>query len=182
MKNLKFFIVSILLKNALKGKDMRVEYILGNLSDEKSSLSDKEKIAVKFEWFETDKKRIKKRAADGQEFGIIPNKILEDGDIIAQIENKIYFCSIQDCLLTKIEVANIEEMGKLCFEIGNRHISLKIRGNCVYIPYDKPTFDYLEKLKFSPVKVEEIFSNFTRCNAHALMPLAASGLTLSFTQ
>ncbi len=162
---------------------MKVESILGNLRCETShafyDIMDKEKIAVKFEWFELEKKRIKKKAEDGYEFGIIPNKIIEDGDIIAEIDNKIYFCQIKSCLLTQVETSSLEEMGKLCFELGNRHLPLKIKKNKVFIPYDKPTFDYLEKMAFNPVKIEEKFSDFLSSKAHAPSVLSSQNLCVN---
>ena len=45
------------------------------------------------------------------------------------------------------------EMGRLCFELGNRHLSLKIDDDCVCVPYDHPTFEYLLKLGFNAEKL-----------------------------
>jgi urease accessory protein len=58
------------------------------------------------------------------------------------------------------------EMGRLCFEIGNRHISLSISEDNVKIPYDEPTYEYLKKLGFDANKVKERFTNYTECKGH----------------
>ncbi len=142
---------------------MIVNSILGNIYTD--SYTGKV-IPIKFEWFEVDKKRIKKIANDGFELGILIEDILKDGDILAEINGMSYVCEIQKSHLTKIEVHSMQEMGRLCFELGNRHLSLKIEENAVTIPYDKPTFLYLDKLGFSVSQVEEKFSDFTECKAH----------------
>ena len=59
------------------------------------------------------------------------------------------------------------EMGRLCFEIGNRHISLSIKPDCVKIPYDAPTYEYLSRIGFKTEKVVERFTDYTECRGHA---------------
>lgn len=61
----------------------------------------------------------------------------------------------------------MKEMGRLCFELGNRHLSLSISENNVKCPYDEPTFEYLKKLGFSVTKTHEKFSGYIECRAHA---------------
>ena len=60
----------------------------------------------------------------------------------------------------------MQEMGRLCFELGNRHLSLSIGEKEVSVPYDEPTFLYLAKLGFKPEKKKEKFTHFTVCHAH----------------
>ncbi len=142
---------------------MIVEKILGNIYENHCH----EKIVkVNFEWFELDKKRIKKIADDDKEFGILVEEVLKDGDILAKIDDTIYICEILPTYLTKISVSSMQEMGRLCFELGNRHLSLKIEEDNVCVVYDKPTYLYLEKLGFKVSEVTEKFSDFTQCKAH----------------
>ena len=60
----------------------------------------------------------------------------------------------------------MQEMGRLGFELGNRHLSLKITEQDVYVPYDEPTFSYLAKLGFEVEEVTEAFTDFIQCKAH----------------
>ncbi len=142
---------------------MIIEYILGNIHTEQRQ---EEIISVPFEWFEVDKKRIKKMASDGTELGVLVEDVLKDGDILAKKDGALYVCEIVPTKLTQIHVHSMQEMGRLCFELGNRHLSLKIEEKSVLIPYDKPTFLYLEKLGFEIQQVQEKFTHFTECKAH----------------
>lgn len=123
-------------------------------------------VRVPMEWFETEKKRIKKTAEDGTEIGICIEENLHDGDVIAASGGKFYIVDIIPSKVVKITVSTMEEMGRLGFELGNRHLSLKIMGNTVLIPYDEPTFLYLKKLGFHAEEAKEKLSDFIVCKAH----------------
>lgn len=123
-------------------------------------------VRVPMEWFETEKKRIKKLAEDGTEIGICIEDNLHDGDVIARREGKFYVVDIIPSKVVKVTASTMEEMGRLGFELGNRHLSLKITGNQVLVPYDEPTFLYLKKLGFHAEETVEKLSDFIVCKAH----------------
>lgn len=143
---------------------MVVDKILGNIKDETGT---KNIININFEWFELEKKRISKKAEDGEAFGICISEMLSDGDILARTEDSIYVCNITARELIKISVSTMPEMGRLCFELGNRHLSLKITEDSVSVPFDAPTFEYLQKLGFHAHKTVGKFTDFTECRAHS---------------
>ncbi len=131
------------------------------------NISDKDTVVrVPMEWFETEKKRLKKIAEDGTEIGICIEENLHDGDVIAQRGEKFYVVDIIPSKVVKITVSDMEEMGRLGFELGNRHLSLKITENTVLVPYDEPTFHYLIKLGFHVEETMEKLSDFIVCKAH----------------
>ena len=118
------------------------------------------------EWFEKDKKLLRKIASDGTEVGLRLQTSMADGDILYEDAERIIAVRILPSELIHIDVFSMQEMGRLCFEIGNRHLSLSIRDSYVEIPYDAPTFEYLLKLGFKAEKVQGIFDHFTVCHAH----------------
>ena len=142
---------------------MIVTSILGNEKDYKGS---KKVIATDFEWFELGKKRIRKTAEDGTELGITVKDKLHQGDILAQTQKFIYVVKALPAHLIKISVQSMEEMGRLGFELGNRHLSLQIHENEVKVPFDEPTFEYLKKLGFCVEEVTESFHDYIECKAH----------------
>ena len=142
---------------------MIIESILVNLKDIKTG---KAIVEVSFEWFELEKKRIKKIAADKMELGIAPSASLSDGDILAETEDKLYVVKVLPTDLLKVSVCTIEEMGRACFELGNRHLSPKITAEYVEVVYDEPTFLYMQKLGFSVERVSEAFTDYIVCKAH----------------
>lgn len=68
----------------------------------------------------------------------------------------------------KISVKTMHEMGRLCYELGSRHISAEIHENCVKCPYDYGLFMSLKTLGFEAEKTgEENAENvsFTKVNS-----------------
>lgn len=142
---------------------MIVEKVLGNIG---AFETDKKQVKVFFEWFELEKKRLSKTAEDGTKLGICISNLIKEGDILAQTQDSIYIASVMPSHLIKIKVSTMKEMGRLGFELGNRHLSLQISEGEVKVPYDEPTFLYLRKLGFQPEEVTESFTDFIECKAH----------------
>lgn len=142
---------------------MVADKILGNINKDAFS---KEIVKIPFEWFELEKRRITKKASDGIEFGIGIDQTLKDGDILAITGDKVYAVEVLSAHLVRVHVESMEKMGRLCFELGNRHLSLRITENDVYVPYDDPTFEYLDKLGFKPESITGQFTDYIVCKAH----------------
>lgn len=143
---------------------MVIEKILGNIADYPLEGRTVDKVAI--EWYELDKKLLRKTSATGEEVGIRLETHLHEGDVLYADEKKVMVVDILPCELTTVEVHTMQEMGRLCFELGNRHLSLSIGEHEVSVPYDEPTFAYLEKLGFAPKKQIAKFTHFTVCHAH----------------
>lgn len=141
---------------------MIAEKVIGRLGE-----TDKKIDYVHVEWFERDKKLMRKTTDSGEEIGIRVLTPLNDGDILCEDNDRIIAVDMGKCDLIKITVTDICEMGRLCFEIGNRHLSLAIKPDSVKIPYDEPTFEYLTRLGFKTEKVFEKFTDFTICRGHS---------------
>ena len=142
---------------------MIVEKVLGNIE---SFSTQKKQIKVFFEWFELEKKRLSKMAEDGTKLGVCISNFIREGDVLAETADNIYVASVVPSHLIKIKVSTMKEMGRLGFELGNRHLSLQISDGEVKVPYDEPTFLYLKKLGFQVVEVTESFTDFIECKAH----------------
>lgn len=147
---------------------MLVEKVLGNIKDFPVGNRKTDKVFV--EWYELDKKLLRKTSETGVEVGIRlaadSHGHLHEGDVLYEDGENVLIVDILPCELTTVEVHSMQEMGRLCFELGNRHLSLSIGETKVSVPFDEPTFAYLEKLGFAPKKEEAKFSHFTVCHAH----------------
>lgn len=147
---------------------MLVEKILGNIKDFPVENRKVDKVYV--DWYELDKKLLRKTSEAGEEVGIRldghAHGHLHEGDVLYADEKRVIVVDILPCELTVVDVHSMQEMGRLCFELGNRHLSLSIGEHQVSVPYDAPTFEYLTKLGFEPRKEEAKFSHFTVCHAH----------------
>ena len=147
---------------------MVVDKILGNIADYPVEERKVDKVYV--DWYELDKKLLRKTSESGEEigirFGTDYHGHMHEGDVLYADSDRVIVIDINPCELTVVEVHSMQEMGRLCFELGNRHLSLSIGENRVCVPYDEPTFDYLDKLGFAPQKEVAKFSHFTVCHAH----------------
>lgn len=143
---------------------MVLEQCIGNL--ESFNVKDRLVDTVNIEWFELDKKLLRKKTSSGEEIGIRIQTHLHDGDVLYADETRVIAIDVLPCELVAVSVELMTEMGRLCFELGNRHLSLAIEEHCVTIPYDEPTYLYLKKLGFHAEKVVDKFTHFTVCHAH----------------
>lgn len=143
---------------------MIAENILGNISDYPINGRRIDKVGI--EWYELEKKLMRKKTEFEEEIGIRISEHMKDGDILYADEQRLIVVDVLPTELTVIPVETMQEMGRLCFELGNRHLSLSIGEKEVSVPYDEPTFLYLAKLGFKPEKKKEKFTHFTVCHAH----------------
>ena len=141
---------------------MIAEKIIGKLHDTSKTVE-----TVTIDWFERDKKLLRKTTSSGEDIGIKVDSPLNEGDILYEDDRKIIAVEIAPCDLISVNVGSMQEMGRLCFELGNRHLSLSISENNVKCPYDEPTFEYLKRLGFKAEKTHEKFAGYIECKAHA---------------
>jgi urease accessory protein len=112
---------------------------------------------VPYDWFEMNNKILKKVSSRGTEIGLRLSEPLFDGAVLYEDNEKIICLELLPCETTRVHIHNIKEMGRVCFELGNRHLPLSIAEDSVSTPHDNPTFEYLEKLGFHCERVTEKF-------------------------
>lgn len=142
---------------------MIAEKILGNIHRDNITVPVD---IVGLEWFEADGKRLRKTTKGGRDIGIAVGGRLRDGDILYLDSEFCVAVKVAECELTEVKVSSIEEMGRVCFEIGNRHLPLKISADRVLIPYDAPTEQHLKDLGFSCGRIVGSFGDHIVCKAH----------------
>ena len=143
---------------------MLLNQTIGNLTD--FPINGREIHKVSLEWYELAKKRIRTTTDHGEEIGLALEKPLENGGVLYQDEERIIVVEQLPCTLTVTPVDSMQKMGRLCFELGNRHLSLAIADDHVTVIYDEPTYLYLKKLGFAPEKKEGLFEHYTVCHGH----------------
>lgn len=146
---------------------MIVENIVGNIKN--FNINGRQIDYVGIEWYEVNKKIMKKKSEAGEEIGIRLKEgmTLKDGDILWVDNGRIIAVDICECDAICLIPRDMEEMGKVCYEIGNRHIPMFLNGVEVVIPFDQPIYDLLEKSGLRPVKLRRKLKNALRCKAHA---------------
>ncbi len=121
-------------------------------SDITESSDNVRKDIVFLEWYELNKKIMRKRTQDGVEIGFrLDQKCdsLKDQDIVFAEEGKIITIVVKPCLSIEISWHNQEELARICYEIGNRHAPLFFHESGfdkLLIPYDAPMTELLKKM------------------------------------
>lgn len=112
------------------------------------------------DWFDTEKAIIKLSTKGGREIGLRQpaGGRLHDGDIIYTDENLIIAVQIKRSKLLHVDFDDICAAGRVCYELGNRHLPVLINQSGVTVPYDEPTELYLKGLGFNPECTEGVFT------------------------
>jgi len=143
---------------------MVVTEVLGNIKDREVSGT---VVPVPFEWFELEKKVGRRTAGDGREIGLQLTDHLHDGDILLEDGEKTYAVSVTESELIAAAPGDPDVFGRLCYELGNRHLPVRIEGGAVVTPYDEPTYSYLKTQGFPVGKRAGKFTGFSVVRAHS---------------
>lgn len=143
---------------------MIYEKVIGNIQTTDISKLYSEILFI--DWHDIGRKLIRGVSSLNNEIGIKLETGINAGDILYKDQEKVIYVDVSPCELTRAYVSNITEMGRLCFELGNRHLSLSIHDTYVDVPYDTPTFDYLLHKGFMVEKINDKFTDFTICHGH----------------
>jgi urease accessory protein len=142
---------------------MVIEKILGK---EPNNAHGKIVETVAYEWFEANNKILKKTSSAGTEVGMRLAEPLFDGAVLFEDGERVIRLELLPCEMTKVDARSPKELGRACFELGNRHLPISISDTTVSVPYDKPTFEHLEKLGFRCHRVTEKFTPETIAHGH----------------
>lgn len=140
---------------------MITEKVYGKLSQTQKKVE-----YVSIDWFEREKRLLRKTTDAGTEIGIKIDVPLNENDIIYEDDNRVIAVTIAPSELICVSVSSMQEMGQLCFELGNRHLPIRIGESDVKCPFDEPTFEYLKKLGYCASKICEKFTGYTECKGH----------------
>jgi len=124
---------------------MLIQEIIGNAAD--ISLGNRTIDRLALEWHECTKRIQRKRTGSGVDIAI---RFLKEGQRLRQ--DDILFITDDRAILVEvlptdaivITPVDMFEMGRVCYEIGNKHLPLFIQDNKVMIPYEEPIFNWLK--------------------------------------
>lgn len=148
---------------------MICEELLGNLKDEKNNNTEVDYVDI--EWHEAFKKIHKKFTNSGTELGIrlgndILTRGLRDGDILYKDNSRIIAVNIPKTEVIKIDIDKNHSfmLGKVCYEIGNKHATLFWGENHLQVitPYNEPLFIMIKKLHGVYSEVKKIKLDFDK--------------------
>jgi urease accessory protein len=115
---------------------------------------------IEFEWFESGKKVLRKTSRGGDDVGLRLTSRVSNGSIVQGTDGKSYIAEILPCRLLRISADSAAELGRICYELGNRHLPADIGGDYVKTPFDAPLTEHLQRLGFHCEETEGVFSEY----------------------
>ncbi|MDO6392099.1 urease accessory protein UreE [Pontibacter sp. BT731] len=109
------------------------------------------------EWYEASKSRMKKKTQAGIEVLVdkVNRSAFEDGDLLYLSESRAILLKIKPCDCVVLRPRSLQEVGTICFEIGNKHVPIFITDeNEVCVAYDAPLYQLLQSGGFK-MEIEE---------------------------
>jgi urease accessory protein len=98
---------------------------------------------VELEWFETSKRVLRKRTQRGEEIALKflrEGPALTEGDILYGDGERLIVVEILSCEALVIRPVSLYEVASVCYEIGNKHLSLFFENDELLAPYEAPLF------------------------------------------
>ncbi len=146
---------------------MIIEQVIGNLKE--LSPGNRKIDLLLLEWHETDKRILRKRTEGGMDISI---KFLKEGQSLQQddvlyIDNeKMVVADILPSDSIIVKPRSIEEMGRICYEIGNKHLPLFIQNEEILLPYEEPIFNWLNASGYNTGRANVKLLNMLKTNVH----------------
>jgi urease accessory protein len=144
--------------------------IIGNLNEiNDAEQKNKEIDFALVEWFDAEKSILKLATQAGRDVGIRQpaGKCLHSDDIIYKDDKLIVAVKIKPSKLLRVKFEDSLKAGRVCYELGNRHLPVSITENEVTVPYDEPTELYLNSLGFEPECIVGVFAGSLVKHHHA---------------
>ncbi|KUJ61746.1 urease accessory protein UreE [Flavobacteriaceae bacterium CRH] len=135
---------------------MIIKEIIGNTKD--LSLNTKEIDLLQLDWFEVAKRVQRRHTQAGREVSI---KFLKEGqrlsqdDVLFMSEDYTIVVDILPCDAIIVHPHSLTEMGRVCYEIGNKHLPMFIENGEVLLPFEEPIYRWL-LASFYSVRKEHI--------------------------
>ena len=128
---------------------------------------------VYFEWYELNKKILRKTTTAGVELGFrLRDGVsgLGEGDIVAASESGFIVVRVIPCQCLAVSWHNWQQLAQICYEIGNRHAPLFINSvkDRLLLPFDQPMERLLNKLgAHTSVVVEKLITPLASLSGHS---------------
>ena len=123
---------------------MIIQQIIGNIDT--YDTTNKKLDLVSLEWHETRKRILHKITHSGREIAMkfLNNTLcLNDGDILYEDNEHLIVIDILECDVIIVKPEGMLQMASVCYEIGNRHLSLYYQHEELLIAYDPPLYKIL---------------------------------------
>lgn len=132
---------------------------------------------LEVEWYETSRSRMRRKTGGGTE--VLINRsdrgTFQDGDLLFISDESAIVLKIRPCDCIVLRPESLQEVGTICFEIGNKHIPIFITDqNEVCVAYDAHLFQLLMSGGFIPVIEERTLYPYQMIKAYGNKALSGT--------
>lgn len=124
---------------------MLCEQVLGNICDLPPG---KRHDPVLLAWHECGNRSLRRRSREGREVVILlpPGQVLEHGDVLFEDDVLRVVVELIPCQVLVACAQDLQQMGRLAFELGNLHVAAQIAGTEILVQPDGPVEEVLHRL------------------------------------
>ncbi|GGK69552.1 urease accessory protein UreE [Rufibacter glacialis] len=124
---------------------------------------------LEVEWHETAKSRLRRKTVGGQQ--VLINRAdrgtFQDGDVLYLSEEMAILLRIKPCDCIVLRPNSLQEVGTLCFEIGNKHVPIFMTDEQeVCVAYDGYLYQMLQSGNFFPTIEERVLYPYQMVKAY----------------
>lgn len=157
-----------ILPTMILSKPIEITQALSNGLDADHRIVD----VLEVEWHETAKSRMRRQTLGGQE--VLINRTdrgsFQEGDVLYWSDELVIKLRIKPCDCIVLRPASLEEAGRICFEIGNRHVPIFItEQEEICVAYDGYLYQMLLSGGFAPAIEERVLYPFQMVKAYGNM-------------
>ncbi len=106
------------------------------------------------EWYQTTKRLQRLTTMQGEAVAIRflgKGQVLNEGDILFESDEKVIMVSILPCEVISLQLQTKIEMALIAYEIGNKHVPLFVEDYSLYMPYERPMYNWLKHQGYAPI-------------------------------
>lgn len=132
---------------------MLIENVIGHISD--TDPGDRPVDWLQLEWYETGKRILRRTTAGGTELSLRflrETHRLQHGDVLYADAQCLIVVEVMPCDCIAVTPADMAEMAALCYEIGNKHLSLFYEAPELLIPFEQPLYQLLLAQGYAAVR------------------------------
>lgn len=119
----------------------------------------KRQISVRLDRYTLQKKRWRATAEDGLDIAVDLGHTCRNGDTVLEEASCRYVIEQEAERVIRIELPCVaEKAAQLGWTLGNQHLPIEVKSDCILIAYDEPLLAKLERLSIEGQVVMAIFT------------------------
>lgn len=137
---------------------MMITSVIRNLA---ASVPQKRVENLSLEWYETSKRVQRVQTDEGTALALRftgESMQLREGDVLYEDEEKLIVVRVRPCQAICMRPSSLLEYAAVCFELGNKHLSVFFQEGEILLPYEESIFGWLDQLGYRPlVRAEKLW-------------------------